>query len=57
MADLGEAFGAGLTEAEVRYLISQEWAREADDVLWRRSKLGLRLNKVEAARLAAFMAG
>ncbi len=39
--DLGRVFGAGLSEAEVRYLMTREWARNADDVLWRRSKLGL----------------
>ena len=42
-ADLGRHFGATLTEAEVRYLIDQEWAVTAEDVLWRRSKLGLHL--------------
>ena len=41
-ADLGVRFGADLTAAEVRYLMSKEWAQSADDVLWRRSKLGLR---------------
>jgi glycerol-3-phosphate dehydrogenase len=41
--DLGRDFGAGLSEAEVRYLAGKEWARSADDVLWRRSKLGLQL--------------
>lgn len=55
--DLGEAFGATLTEAEVRHLIAHEWARTAEDVLWRRSKLGLRLTPAQAARLAEFMAG
>ncbi len=54
--ELGEHFGAGLTESEVRYLIDQEWARTADDVLWRRSKLGLRLRKDQRERLAAWMA-
>lgn len=53
-ANLGEAFGAGLSEREVRYLIAQEWARTADDVLWRRSKLGLHLSPDQAARLAAW---
>ncbi|MEA2742479.1 MAG: glycerol-3-phosphate dehydrogenase, partial [Acetobacteraceae bacterium] len=43
-ADLGREFGAGLTEAELRYLIAAEWARSAADVVWRRSKLGLRLS-------------
>ena len=48
-------FGATLTEAEVRYLIEQEWARTAEDVVWRRSKLGLRLTPAEIAALDAWM--
>jgi glycerol-3-phosphate dehydrogenase len=40
-ADLGRDFGAGLSEAEVQYLVQKEWALNAADVLWRRSKLGL----------------
>lgn len=56
-ADLGTCFGADLTEAELRYLMTQEWAQEPDDILWRRSKLGLRFNTDERAALAAFMAG
>jgi glycerol-3-phosphate dehydrogenase len=43
-ADLGATFGADLTEAELRYLMQAEWARTAHDVVWRRSKLGLRLS-------------
>ena len=39
--DLGRDFGAGLTEREVAYLVREEWARTADDILWRRSKIGL----------------
>ena len=39
--DLGPAFGPELTGAEVRYLMTTEWARFPDDILWRRSKLGL----------------
>jgi len=54
-ADLGEDFGAGLTEREVRWLMRHRWARRADDVLWRRSKLGLRLSREQADRLDAFM--
>jgi glycerol-3-phosphate dehydrogenase len=54
-ADLGEDFGAGLTEREVRWLWDREWARTADDVLWRRSKLGLRLTPAEAGALQAWM--
>ncbi|MDR6955271.1 glycerol-3-phosphate dehydrogenase [Ancylobacter sp. 3268] len=55
-ADLGRVFGADLTEAEVRYLMREEWARSADDVLWRRSKLGLRLSPEQKAALETFMA-
>jgi len=50
-ADLGRSFGATLTESEVRYLIANEWACTAEDVVWRRSKLGLRLSADEIAAL------
>ena len=53
--DLGRTFGADLTEAEVRYLVNQEWATSVQDILWRRSKLGLRLSPVDAASLVAFV--
>jgi glycerol-3-phosphate dehydrogenase len=49
--DLGQAFGATLTEREVRYLMAHEWAVSAEDIVWRRSKLGLRLSKDEIASL------
>ena len=55
-ADLGQSFGSDLTEAEVRYLMTREWARFPDDVLWRRSNLGLTIGSEDRARLAAFMA-
>jgi len=55
-ADLGRCFGADLFEAEVRYLMDEEWAQTAEDVLWRRSKLGLRLTRDEARELDAWMA-
>ena len=54
--DLGQAFGAGLTKAEVDHLMDEEWAQEARDVVWRRSKLGLRLSPDEMAALDAYMA-
>ena len=54
---LGRLFGAGLTSAEVGYLQAQEWAVSAEDVLWRRSKLGLRLSKAQQAELAAYLGG
>ncbi|HSF96006.1 MAG TPA: glycerol-3-phosphate dehydrogenase [Thermohalobaculum sp.] len=53
--DLGVNFGFNLTEAEVRWLMDKEWARTAEDVLWRRTRLGLRLSEAEAARLDAWM--
>jgi glycerol-3-phosphate dehydrogenase len=54
--DLGQRFGADLTAAEVRYLMQTEWAQSADDVLWRRSKLGLRFSQAQRAALEDFMA-
>ena len=50
-ADLGTVYGADLTEAELRYLVRAEWVRDAADVLWRRSKLGLRLSPSEAVHV------
>lgn len=50
-ADLGTDFGAGLTQAEIRWLITHEFARSAQDVVWRRSKLGLRMTSAEVAAL------
>ena len=40
-------FGAGLSESEARYLVSHEFATRAEDVLWRRSKLGLHMSEAE----------
>ncbi len=54
-AALGRDFGSGLTEAEVIYLMREEWAQETDDVIWRRSKLGLRLSVAQVAELESFM--
>jgi len=56
MADLGQSFGATLTESEVRYLMANEWAWTAEDVAWRRSKLGLRLTSADIAALDEWMA-
>jgi glycerol-3-phosphate dehydrogenase len=50
--DLGEDYGATLTEAEIAYLKREEWAKCADDVLWRRSKLGLHMTPAQRERLA-----
>ncbi|AJE20113.1 glycerol-3-phosphate dehydrogenase [Azotobacter chroococcum] len=54
-ADLGEHFGATLHAREVDYLCRQEWAREAEDILWRRSKLGLFLSEEEQDRLRSYL--
>jgi glycerol-3-phosphate dehydrogenase len=54
--DLGQGFGPELREAEVRYLMTKEWARFPEDVLWRRSKLGLTMPPDTREALAAFMA-
>jgi glycerol-3-phosphate dehydrogenase len=53
--DLGEHFGAGLYAREVDYLCHEEWACEAEDILWRRSKLGLFLDAGQQAALAAYL--
>jgi glycerol-3-phosphate dehydrogenase len=54
-SDLGPAFGPELTGAEVRYLMEKEWARFPDDILWRRTKLGLSMELADRDALAAFM--
>lgn len=56
MADLGADLGCGLTEAELDHLRGQEWARTAQDVLWRRSKLGLRFDAAQTRALARALA-
>jgi glycerol-3-phosphate dehydrogenase len=53
-AGLGSEVAPGLHEAELRYLWDHEWARQADDVLWRRSKLGLHLGAKERAAIAGW---
>jgi glycerol-3-phosphate dehydrogenase len=55
-ANLGRDFGAGLYEAEVRHLVTREWAQTAEDIIWRRTKLGLRLSGDQVAVLDAFLA-
>lgn len=50
-SDMGIHFGATLYECEVKYLISQEFARTAQDIIWRRTKLGLRLDADQVATL------
>ncbi len=52
-ADLGRDFGAGLTEREIDHLRREEWARTGDDVLWRRTKLGLHMTAAQRAAVNA----
>lgn len=54
--DLGQHFGAGLTEAEARYLHQHEWAWQADDILWRRSKCGLHMSDTERQQFREWFA-
>ena len=53
--DLGAIFGADLGQREVEFLVQKEWARTAEDILWRRSKLGLRFTAEEVAGLARYL--
>lgn len=55
-ADLGQDFGATLSEAEIRWMMTHEFARHAADVVWRRSKLGLRLSSEQIAAIDNWMA-
>ncbi len=55
LADLGHDFGEGLTEREIAYLVEHEWARTAEDILWRRTKLGLTLSQDAAKEVGAFL--
>jgi glycerol-3-phosphate dehydrogenase len=56
LADLGQPFGATLTASEIKYLMAAEWAVTADDIVWRRSKLGLHLSAEEIAAIDAWIA-
>jgi glycerol-3-phosphate dehydrogenase len=55
-ADLGIDFGETLTEAEVRWLMAHEFAKAAADIVWRRTKLGLRMGSAQIAALDEYMA-
>jgi glycerol-3-phosphate dehydrogenase len=57
LSDLGRHFGAGLYEAELRWLKEREFARTAEDVLWRRTKLGLLTSVTERDAVESWMAG
>lgn len=53
--EMGEDFGAGLSAAEVDYLVKHEWARTAEDILWRRTKIGLHAPEGAEDRLVAYL--
>lgn len=55
-ADLGQCFADTLYQVEVDYLIREEWARSCEDVLWRRTKLGLAMEAVNQKKLAQYIA-
>lgn len=55
VADLGHHFGAGLFEIEVTWMVNNEWARTSDDILWRRTKLGLRANDIDVPALERWL--
>ena len=54
--ELGEDFGAGLSERELRYFVEHEWARTAEDVLWRRTKYGLHMTAEQRSTAAEAIA-
>ncbi|MBS9440208.1 glycerol-3-phosphate dehydrogenase [Photorhabdus heterorhabditis] len=56
LTDLGESFGQGLYEAELRYLLDNEWVVELDDAIWRRTKLGMWLNEEQKQRITVWLA-
>ncbi len=49
---LGEDYGAGLSERELRYFVDHEWAHGAEDILWRRTKCGLHMTPAQRERVA-----
>jgi glycerol-3-phosphate dehydrogenase len=56
LEELGELFGHHFYEAELRYLVENEWVREQDDALWRRTKIGMWLNDEQRARVGEWLA-
>ncbi|QNT79598.1 glycerol-3-phosphate dehydrogenase [Entomobacter blattae] len=53
--DLGKDFGGGLTESEILYLIKHEWARKGEDILWRRTRMGLHLTAEQSREVDSFV--
>ncbi|MNM50230.1 Aerobic glycerol-3-phosphate dehydrogenase [compost metagenome] len=57
LEQLGQDFGHGLFESEVQYLCENEWANTAEDILWRRTKLGLAFDEKQVKNLESYLAG
>ena len=55
ISDLGECFGSDLFSAEVEFLVKYEYARFADDILWRRTKVGLKVAKTASKKLDSYL--
>ncbi len=55
LADMGIDFGAGLYQTEVDYLLAQEWVKSIDDLLWRRTRLGLCMDEIDLERLKKYI--
>lgn len=55
LSDLGDHFGANLFEAELNYLVEQEWARTLKDIIWRRTKLGLILTDEDKTKIVSYL--
>ncbi|MFT8718736.1 glycerol-3-phosphate dehydrogenase [Acetobacter sp.] len=55
VAEMGEDFGHGMTANEIDYLIANEWARSGNDVLWRRTKIGLHMTEEQRQRVTAYV--
>ncbi|MEO1789942.1 MAG: glycerol-3-phosphate dehydrogenase, partial [Pseudomonadota bacterium] len=55
--DLGEDFGAGVTARELDWAAGNEWVRTAEDFVWRRTKLGLRLSEDQVGRIEGYLRG
>ena len=56
-ADMGRDLGAGMTEREAEWMRAEEWAVRAEDVLWRRSKLGLHMTPTERDAFTTWFEG
>ena len=55
LSDLGQDFSVGLYQAEVDYLISREFAKSAEDIIWRRTRLGIRMNRDQITELRKYV--